>query len=518
MTRGRSEGEQGGGARWKPDAVAVGFGPRFVVAISAGSVLNPINSSIIAVALVSIGRSFGVPSSTTAWLVSALYLATAVGQPTMGKLADRLGARRVYLAGVLRVALGGLGGYLAPTLGALVVARVAIGLGTSAAYPAAMTLVRRQSERLHRPAPGGVLAALAIAGQVSMAIGPPLGGLLIAIAGWPSIFLINVPLALLGGLAAVAWLPDDEPLSTALGTGDIDPAHRGASGPSGLWHTLDVPGLLLFAGALSSLLLFLMGLSSPTWALLALAVIALAVLIWWERRAGTPFIDVRMLAHNRALTATYLRYAATFLVTYCFIYGWTQWLEQSTGRSAAATGFLLVPSFVVAAAASALGARGRRVLGPLLIGTIALTAGSAGLLFLHASSPWWALIGISVLFGLPTGLNTIGNQAAMYAQAPADQIGVAAGLLRTFMYLGAVLSASLISITYQQRATDPALHTLAIVLTAASLCLLLATLASRGLRSHPPAPAAHRHIHQYGHHAIHLLDQRAHHHLTRDQR
>ena len=87
-----------------------GFGLRFVIATSAGSVLNPVNSSIIAVALVSIGHAFGAGPGTTGWLVSALYLATAVGQPTMGRLADRLGARRVYLAGLVSSAPAGCSG------------------------------------------------------------------------------------------------------------------------------------------------------------------------------------------------------------------------------------------------------------------------------------------------------------------------------------------------------------------------------------------------------------------------
>ena len=88
----------------------IGFGRRFVAATSFGSVLNPVNSSIIAVALVPVGHAFGVGASATTWLVSALYLATAIGQPTMGRLADLIGARRVYLAGTGAVAVGGLPG------------------------------------------------------------------------------------------------------------------------------------------------------------------------------------------------------------------------------------------------------------------------------------------------------------------------------------------------------------------------------------------------------------------------
>jgi sugar phosphate permease len=100
----------------------------------------------------------------------------------------------------------------------------------------------------------------------------------------------------------------------------------------------------------------------------------------------------------------------------------------------------------------------------------------------------WALVGVSVLFGLPTGLNTVGNQAAMYAQAPPDQIGAAAGLMRTFMYIGAVLSAGLIGITYRQRATDTGLHLLGAIMTGVSVLLLVATACGGSLRTTGAAP------------------------------
>lgn len=102
----------------------IGFGRRFVAATSFGSVLNPVNSSIIAVALVSIGHAFGVGASATTWLVSALYLATAIGQSAMARLADLAGPRRVYLAGTAAVAAGGLLGYLGWSLGSLIAARI----------------------------------------------------------------------------------------------------------------------------------------------------------------------------------------------------------------------------------------------------------------------------------------------------------------------------------------------------------------------------------------------------------
>ena len=119
-----------------------GFDRRLIAPMVLGSVLNPINSSMIAVALVPIGIAFGAPPAETVWLVTALYLATAVGQPVIGRLVDMYGPRRLYLVGTGLVGVAGLLGALAPTLGVLIAARVLLGFGTSAAYPAALLMTR----------------------------------------------------------------------------------------------------------------------------------------------------------------------------------------------------------------------------------------------------------------------------------------------------------------------------------------------------------------------------------------
>jgi len=408
-----------------------------VLAVSTGSVLNPINSSIIAVALVAIGHTFGAGAAATTWLISALYLATAIGQPAMG--------------------------WLAPSLGVLVVARVILGLGTSAAYPAAMAMVRAQARRLRTDPPGSVLGALAVAGQVTMAVGPPLGGLLIALGGWRLTMAINIPLAAVGAGFALAWLPADEPARLRL-------------------RAFDLPGAALFAATLTALLLFLMNLRTHPWWLLGVAAVLAATLTWRERAAHSPFIDVRMLASNRALVATYLRFGVTMLVTYCFIYGWTLWLEQAAGKSVATAGLLMMPSFAAAAGVAALASRSRRIWPPLAIGAAMLAVGSVSLFVLGSRSPLWILALVSIVFGIQNGLSVVTNQAAMYAQAPRGQTGAAAGLLRTFMYLGAIASAGITGVAFGARATDAGLHQLAVILTVASAVVLAAIFADRGLR------------------------------------
>jgi predicted MFS family arabinose efflux permease len=210
-----------------------------------------------------------------------------------------------------------------------------------------------------------------------------------------------------------------------------------------------------------------------------------AILAWLpaddQERGAAHGPGLRLLARSHALTVTYLRFGLTALIIYGFIYGWTLWLEQAAGRDATAAGLLMTPSFAVAAVVSGAAARRRRLWPQLLTGAIALAAVSAGLLVLNARSPLWLLIALSMVFGFQNGVNVVANQAAMYAQAPAGATGAAAGLLRTFMYLGAIASASLIGLCYGRQATDSGLHRLAMILLIAAAALLAVTLADRSL-------------------------------------
>ncbi|WP_392839152.1 MFS transporter [Streptomyces sp. LN500] len=114
---------------------------------------QPDQQSIIATALVPIAAELHVSVGATAVLVSSLYLASAVAQPTAGKLAEVLGPRRIFLYGVVLVLLGGLVGGLGQNLAMLTVARVLVGIGTSAAFPCAMVLIRRRAEGAGLDAP-----------------------------------------------------------------------------------------------------------------------------------------------------------------------------------------------------------------------------------------------------------------------------------------------------------------------------------------------------------------------------
>jgi MFS family permease len=455
-----------------PGTRAAAFDRRFVTPLYTGSVLNPVNSSIIAIALVPIAAAMHTSVGHASVLVSALYLACVVAQPTAGTLSEVFGPRKVFVAGILLVLAGGVAGGVGENLTTLVVARVLIGVGTSAAYPSAMVLVRRRAEwaGLAEP-PGRVLGGLAITGMATIAVGPPIGGLLVGAFGWRSAFLVNVPVTLVALAMALRWLPRDRPV----------PARRARE----FVARVDVAGIAGFGGGMTALLVFLMSLPDPSWVALGVAVALAAGLVWWELRAATPFFDVRALVSNGALTRTYVRNGLTQLGTYTVLYGITQWLEAGPGYSAAVAGLILVPMGALSAFVSGPIARRNLVRGPLVVAAVCMLVATAGLLFLAGDSPVILAVGITLLFGITSGASVVGNQTALYAQAPPDRIGTASGLFRTFSYTGSIASATITGLVFHTHVTDGGLHTIAAILIGVGAVVLLMSVLDRTLRSAP---------------------------------
>lgn len=452
-----------------PEAGAPGFSGRLTAPLLIGSLLNPLNTTMISTALVAIGRHFEIGAAGTAWLISVLYLASAVAQPVLGKLADVLGPRRVFLAGLVVVVASGLVGTVAPDFGWLIVSRLLLGIGTSAAYPAAMAVLRDESARIGRATPRSVLARLSFAALGSAAVGPTLGGLLVTVVGWRGIFAVNVPVALIAFGAALRWIPADPPRS------------RAADGSTPRLD-LDPLGIGLFTTALTVLVFFLLDLAHPMWWLLAPFAVLTAALVRWQLRRPAPFVDLRMLAGNAALSRTYLRHGVSYLLIYCVMYGYTQWLEEARGYSSGHTGLLMLPMSVAALVCSLLGARTKGIRGPLALACVLLTVGAGVLMFLSGDTPLAVLLLAGACFGIPQGLIGTSNQAAVQLYAPAESIGSAAGLQRTAQYIGAITASSLIALAYGQSADDRGLHLMAGVAAVLGVLLIVLTVTDRALR------------------------------------
>ena len=453
------------------------FGPRFVSPMLLGAMLNPINSSVIATALVSIAVAMHVPLGQTAILISSLYLTSAIAQPTAGRLAEEFGPRRVFLAGILIVLAAGVVGGLARNLPTLVVARVLIGLGTSAGYPSAMLLIRRRASAsgLQSP-PATVLGALAVAGASTIAIGPTVGGLLVGWWNWRAAFLINVPVAIAAYAMALGWIPPDT--DRIRGRSIREVAGR-----------IDLPGVAGFGGAMTALLVFLLSLPRPDWTALAVAVVVAAALVAWELRAANPFLDVRLLAANGVLTRTYLRYGLTLLGVYVILYGLTQWVEVARGLSAFDAGLALIPMGVCSAITARVVSHHLRLRLSLTVSAVLLVIGAIGTILLTHHSPLVAIIAVTAVFGLASGSSSVTNQTALYQAAPPETVGTASGLLRTFGYVGSIASATITGLVFHTRVDDAGLHRVSLVLIAIAVVVLLMTALDRGLGS--PRAAAH---------------------------
>ncbi|MFI9489264.1 MFS transporter [Promicromonospora sp. NPDC052451] len=455
---------------------AEGFGARFAAPLVLGPALNSINTTMISVALVPIADATGASAAQVVLLVAGLYLAGAIAQPVAGGLVDRYGPRRVYVTGMAVAALAGLVPLVVPTFEAALAARVAVGVGTSSAYPAALAAISAQEQRTGHAPPRGLFSALSVSSLTSAAVGPVLGGLLVASFGWTAVFVANAPYGLTAIVLALLWLPRDRDRPAP-------PRPDGAArtGP-------DLVGLLLFVGAVGSALVAALGLwpGPGRYGLLGLAAAATVGLVLWERRRPVPFVDVRTLTGRPALVRTYARLFLVYSCTYLVLYGVTQWLQATAGYAADAAGWMQLPAVVLAGAAAALAARTRGLRLPLLLAAALPAVGGLLLTRLTDSTPTWLVLITIALFGPSQGLAAVANQVALYAQAPPDRTGVLAGMSRTAVQLGAVGATAVIGPLFAQGATSAGLHATGWIITALAAAALVLTAADPALRGVSP--------------------------------
>lgn len=442
------------------------------MAIALGTILNPLNSSMVAVALVAIHQDFHVSIGTSTWLISAFYLTGAVGQPLMGRLADLVGPRRVFLSGLGVAAVVSAVAPFAPSFGSLVAIRCVQAFATSTAFPSGLGLIRAAGGNR---VPAQSLAVLSVAASAGAALGPTVGGVLLTLWGWQAIFLVNLPLTLIGlGLGlGLRWLPAAPPSDTsASGLGD-----------------LDLVGVVLFAATLVPLLAALIEIGTlQGWILLALVPVAALLLAIRELRHRTPFFDLRLLARSPAMVAVFLQFAAVTFVFYSFFFALPVWLEQVGGHDARTAGLVVLPltgvSVLVTPMASMLiNRRGPRA--ALVFGSVFLLAGSLLMLGVGPATAVLVVAAATVVMGVPSGFNTLGLQAALYEATPRERISWAGGQFQTFRYVGATVASAVLASVFRNGATTSGLHAIAVALALVSAALILASLVTRRATAAP---------------------------------
>lgn len=413
------------------------------LALGTGIMLQALNSSMIAVAMVSIGSHFGAGAEVS-WVLSAFYIATAIVSPMAGVLGVVFGARRVYLAGLVLVLIGSVLGALAPSLGVLVAGRLIIGVGVATQMPNAMTVVRVLAQR-HRWKTASAISVFTVCGQAMSAVGPSLGGLLVGVAGWQSTLWINVLLVAVSG----AWVMLKVPRIPG----------EGRPG-TGLGRRLDIVGALLFGVTVTMLMLFLISLTDEiSWWTLPLLVLFGGVWVWWElQRASVPFIDLRAVAANRQLANTLGRTMVTYAAFYCLYYGLPQWFEQGAGMSVSQAGAMMFPMAVVSVGSTFVAARVIAVRGPRVVlgigGIFLLLTGLALALVEDSSTPVWMMVIVALVAGVPNGFNNIGNQGLINTVTSVEKVGTATGIYKTSQYVAANLSAVIVALCMSVGAGD----------------------------------------------------------------
>ncbi|GAB3565776.1 MFS transporter [Spelaeicoccus albus] len=406
-------------------------------ALSLGTALNPLNSSMIAVALVVLRGDFDLSVATVTWVITSFYLTSAAAQPLMGRLADRFGPKRLFIIGMAIVAVTcALAGF-SPNFLLVCIARVFMGIGTATAFPSAVAMVGELSRiaGVHSTKPLGYIQ---VANTAGAAIGPVVGGLLVSLVGWQALFFINVPLALAALISVQRLAPADD----ARDHGTVGAAVRDS----------DIPGIATFIAALVSLMLAALNpLPDLRWILLGVGIAAAALFTWRELRFSGPFLDVRLLAANRPLLTMYVCFAVFNGVYYCAFFGLPQLLQEAGGYGAGVVGLLMLPLaaisvFLTPAAVRSINRRGVK---PVLVaGVIGLGVASALLWLLAASFAVPLVLALTAFLGIPYCVVSIASSQGMYASSRPEDTGVAAGIFQTFRYIGAIGATVMIGILY----------------------------------------------------------------------
>jgi len=423
---------------------------KFLAPLVLGNMLNPLNSTMLATSVLTIVTVFKQEPGAGALLIIPLYFTSAIGQPLMGRLCDVFNAGKINLFGFLLILLSGIVGVCAQSFGWLIVSRILLGLGSSAAYPSSITLVKQRYKRLGMEVPGITLSIIAIAGQVSLVFGPFLGGVLLESFGWKGIFAINIPLVLLGLLLSVKKKKDN--------TVEKTPTNKTALQ---LFKDLDPLGLLAFCAFLFTFLMTLLY-DSYLYIKIPSAILLLMLLIAIELKHHKPFIDIKILSLNMFLNTTFLRQIGINFIIYLFLYGLPQWMEQSKQITPSNVGLIMLPFSLTAMAFSLLIAKNKNNKLLLITGVLCVIVSTIGIFLLNTASPVYFIVGITVIIGAALGILTVSNQATLYAEAPDDQVGVCFGLFRTVGYIGAILAGSSLKHQFKAGATDAGLHQLAI--------------------------------------------------------
>jgi EmrB/QacA subfamily drug resistance transporter len=392
-----------------------------LLSIMLGSIMGPIDASIVNVTLPTITQFFGAPISTAQW-VPMIYLLTISSLLLFyGRLGDILGYKRVYLSGLAGfIITSGLCG-LSPTIYWLIFFRAIQGLaaGTMAAVPYAIITGSFPPEER-----GKALGINAISISAGLAIGPSLGGFVTSLSSWRFVFLINIPI----GIAGLLWAHH------------IIPELKGQPGKMDIW------GALTAFVSLSSFLFFINGLQSLGFnfaigIVLSVSMIAGISFLWVESRTAQPMVNLDLFG-NMTFSFGNISALLNFMSQYVMVFLTPFYLQRVLHYTPKNIG-LIMTSFPLAVMAVApfSGSLSDRI-GTKVPACFGAAICALSLFLMSQLSASASPLGVAwrlALFGLGTGIFQSPNNSAVMGSAPRPHLGIASGILGTVRSLGMVL-------------------------------------------------------------------------------
>lgn len=447
-----------------------------LVAAGLGFVVVLLDVSVVNVALETLRLNFGTDVAGLQWVVNAYTLVFAALLLSCGALGDRLGAKRIFVAGFVVFTMASLACGLAPSLAWLVVARIVQGLGAALLVPSSLMLLQQAF-----PIPSQRSRAVGwwgAAGGIALAAGPVLGGLLIAQVGWRAIFLVNLPIGALGLALTLRYAP------TA-----VAKAGRG----------LDVPGQFAAILALASLTAALTEAGRLGWLQpwvcggMALSFLSATAFYWLEQHSRAPMLPLSLfrsasfsIATAVGLVVNFAYYGLVFVFS-LFFQTVQQFSPQQTGLAfLPMTAILMVMNIVAGRWITRVGTRALMVAGLALasLGYLLLLRVRADHAYLTLVLPMLlAASGIALV--VPTMTN------ATLSSVDAAHAGIASGVLNSARQIGGMLGVAVCGFFVRDTAPGLFLHGMHVSIALAVVLLAAAgVLSYLGLNKHAHAETA----------------------------
>jgi DHA2 family methylenomycin A resistance protein-like MFS transporter len=396
--------------------------------MSLGYGVVQLDLTIVNTALNAIGTSLGGGVAELQWVVSAYTVAFAAFILTAGALGDRIGAKRIFMAGFALFTAASVGCAMAPNATILIMARCVQGLAAAILVPNSLTLLSHAYA--DDKARGRAVGIWAAGASLALTAGPLVGGALISLIGWRSIFLVNLPIGLAG--LWLTWRFADETARSP---------HR----------EIDLPGQLTAIAALGGLAGAIIEGGSLGWknqfviaAFVAAAVFA-ALFIWREARASQPMLPLSLFRH-RMFALTSLVGLLVNVAIYGLIFVLSLYFQQVNGWSAFATGLAFVPMMAAVLPVNLIAPRVTEAIGApatIAAGAALSAAGCLASLGIEAGTNYWTICLQLIAMSTGLGLLVPPLTSTLLGSVEKSRSGIAAGVLNATRQTGSVLGVAL---------------------------------------------------------------------------